>query len=445
MKKISKFVGDFDFLSNFFEVDVRFAGILYPSSEAAFQAQKCVEDGDKLQFTRLKPSQAKRLGRRVCMRSDWEDIKVNVMTRIVRAKFTQHEVLGNLLYRTGDAELIEGNTWNDTFWGVCDGIGENHLGKILMQIRDELKEAREKMLERRDYYIDALDISHRCPTLDRYCRNLTRLAAKGKLPKCYARDAEIEQIQIALCRHTKPNIMLTGDTGCGKTAIVEGLAQKLEAALYQRWVEADDCIPLSLLSPDLPMVYELSCGDILGGAKYRGDFEERLQKIIHELEKVKREVILFIDEAHLLTTLGEAEGAVSAANLLKPALARGEFNVIAATTDTEFKEYLATDKALVRRFTRIDVKPIPESYRGECALSILNDYSEAFGIPYATDVDKDFLIQIVLGPMSDRSFPCEFVDTIDQMFAEAKFREKPSLNKEDFQKAVCSRTGCLVI
>ena len=301
------------------------------------------------------------------------------------------------------------------------------------------------MYERLDRYIDALDISHRCPTLDKYCRNLTFLAAKGKLPKCYARDAEIEQIQIAMHRHTKPNIMLTGDTGCGKTAIVEGLAQELEHALYQRWIESDDCEPLLLLSPDLPMVYELSCGDILGGAKYRGDFEERLQNIIHELEKVKREVILFIDEAHLLTTLGEAEGAVSAANLLKPALARGEFNVIAATTDAEFREHLSKDKALVRRFTRVDIKPIQEIYRGECALSILNDYSEAFDIPYAKDVDKDFLIQIILGPMSDQSFPCEFIDTIDQMFAEAKFRKKTSLNREDFQKAVCYRTGCLVI
>lgn len=142
MKKIERFDGDFDFLSNFFPADVRFDGILYPSSEAAFQAQKCFKNDDKLQFTHLTPSQAKSLGRKIYLRPDWENIKVDMMTRIVRAKFTQHEVLGNLLYRTGESELIEGNTWNDTFWGVCNGIGENHLGKILMQIRDELKEAR---------------------------------------------------------------------------------------------------------------------------------------------------------------------------------------------------------------------------------------------------------------------------------------------------------------
>ena len=143
MRKIDRFDGDFDFLSNFFSADIRFDGILYPSSEAAFQAQKCFKNDDKLQFTHLTPGQAKRLGRKIYMRPDWEDIKVDVMTRIVRAKFTQHEVLGNLLYRTGDAELIEGNTWNDTFWGVCNGVGENHLGKILMQIRNEIKEVRE--------------------------------------------------------------------------------------------------------------------------------------------------------------------------------------------------------------------------------------------------------------------------------------------------------------
>ncbi len=301
------------------------------------------------------------------------------------------------------------------------------------------------MPERSDYYLDSLDLNHRCPMLSRYGRNLTLLAAEGKLPKCYARDAEIEKIQIALFRHTKPNIMLTGDTGCGKTSIVEGLAQKLEGILYKEYVKDDNRSPLSLLSPSLPMVYELSCGDILGGAKYRGDFEERLQKIIHELEELKRRVVLFIDEAHLLTTLGAAEGAVDAANLLKPALARGEFSVIAATTDLEFEEHLAKDKALVRRFTRIGIKPIHEEYLGDCAVSILNDYSAAFAISYSKDIDKNFLLQIIQGPMGDRSFPCEFVDAIDQMFAEAKYREKTELSKNDFQKAVCSRTGCLVI
>ena len=301
------------------------------------------------------------------------------------------------------------------------------------------------MLKRSRYYIDSFDLSRRCPTLSRYGRNLTLLAAKNRLPRCYARDVEIEKIQIALFRHTKPNIMLTGATGCGKTSIVEGLAQKLENTLYQNWVNESDCSPLSLLSPGLPVVYELSCDDILGGTKYRGEFEERLQKIIHELEELERKVVLFIDEAHLLTSLGESEGAVSAANLLKPALARGRFSVIAATTDTEFEKYLSTDKALVRRFTRIDVKPIPESYRGDCALSILNDYSEAFDIAYSEDVDKDFLLQIIQGPMYDRSFPCEFVDALDLMFAEAKYREKTELSKSDFQIAICSRTGRLVI
>jgi ribA/ribD-fused uncharacterized protein len=142
MRKVNRFSGDFDFLSNFFQADVQIDGILYPSSEAAFQAQKCFSNDDKIQFTRYTPNQAKHFGRKIYMRPDWEDIKVDVMTRVVRAKFTQHEILGNLLCRTGNAKLIDGNAQNDTFWGVCNGIGKNHLGKILMQIRNELKEER---------------------------------------------------------------------------------------------------------------------------------------------------------------------------------------------------------------------------------------------------------------------------------------------------------------
>lgn len=302
--------------------------------------------------------------------------------------------------------------------------------------------------ERMDRYIAELDSwSYRhFSVLNRYSRNLTLLAAKGELPMCYSRHKEIEDIQISLRRRTKPNILLVGASGCGKTAIVEGLAQTLEAKLYKSWEAGCGALTISMLAtPELPLILELSSGDLLAGAKYRGDFEERLEAVIQELRREKRRAILFIDEAHLLTSLGEAEGAVSAANLLKPALARGEITIITATTLDEFNEHLRTDKAFVRRFDRIDVKPIAEEYRPECAMSLVREYARSFGIALDKSINQEFLAQILEGPLSDELFPCAFVDLIDRMLAEAKYREKTELSKSDFQKAVCSRTGCLVI
>jgi len=138
--KIQEFRGEYFFLSNFFEVPVVYQGMTYGSNEAAFQAQKCMTEAEKMEFTLLRPSDSKKKGRRVQLRPDWEDVKVGIMEELVRAKFTQNEDLKQRLIETGDAVLEEGNNWNDTFWGVHlkNGQGQNHLGKILMQIRAEL-------------------------------------------------------------------------------------------------------------------------------------------------------------------------------------------------------------------------------------------------------------------------------------------------------------------
>lgn len=137
---ISCFRKEYSFLSNFWEVPVEYQGLVYGSNEAAFQAQKCQNREEMVSFTTLRPSDAKRKGRRVSLRPDWEQVKVGVMEDLVRAKFTQNEDLKQLLLATGDAILEEGNTWHDTFWGVDaqSRKGENHLGKILMKIRREL-------------------------------------------------------------------------------------------------------------------------------------------------------------------------------------------------------------------------------------------------------------------------------------------------------------------
>ena len=138
---IQEFRGEYFFLSNFYEAPVTYQGLTYGSNEAAFQAQKCLSEAERLEFTALRPSDSKRRGRKVQLRPDWEQVKLGIMEDIVRAKFTQNEDLRAMLLATGDAVLEEGNSWNDTFWGIIrkTGRGQNHLGRILMRVREELK------------------------------------------------------------------------------------------------------------------------------------------------------------------------------------------------------------------------------------------------------------------------------------------------------------------
>ncbi len=138
---ISEFRNSYAFLSNFFESPLIFDGIVYMNAEAAFRAQKCLTDEEKQEFSYLTPVKAKRKGKQVSLRADWDEVKLELMEEIIRAKFTDNGALRSMLLATGDAKLEEGNTWNDTFWGIDikTGAGENHLGKILMKIREELR------------------------------------------------------------------------------------------------------------------------------------------------------------------------------------------------------------------------------------------------------------------------------------------------------------------
>lgn len=137
MKTIEKFEGKYHFLSNFHNAKIIYEGITYDNNEAAFQAQKDLSR--KLEFTNIPPNQAKKLGRRVNLRKDWEQVKIPIMEEIVYAKFTQNAELLQKLLDTGDAKLVEGNWWNDKFWGICNGEGRNELGKILENLRELLK------------------------------------------------------------------------------------------------------------------------------------------------------------------------------------------------------------------------------------------------------------------------------------------------------------------
>lgn len=137
---IDRFVGEYAFLSNFFEFPVYYSGILYQNSEAAFQAQKTLDPKERKNFSTLNPSEAKKKGRHVALRDDWEYVKNDIMFDVVLSKFVTNPVLKKMLLDTGNEELVEGNTWNDTYWGVCNGEGQNRLGKILMKVRSLLKE-----------------------------------------------------------------------------------------------------------------------------------------------------------------------------------------------------------------------------------------------------------------------------------------------------------------
>lgn len=139
-ERIDKFDGEFHFLSNFHVSYFLYEGIVWPTAEHAYQAAKTLDENQRMNILEMNtPGATKKYGRTVTLRPDWDDVKLEIMEEIVRAKFEQNSVLQTMLLYTEDLEIIEGNTWGDTFWGVCNGVGENHLGKILMRIRDDLQ------------------------------------------------------------------------------------------------------------------------------------------------------------------------------------------------------------------------------------------------------------------------------------------------------------------
>lgn len=138
MRKINRFVGRYEFLSNFYPTTITYNGLVFSSAEAAFQAQKCTDLRVQMQFQAMSPRQAKALGRKITLRPDWEEVKLDIMHEILQAKFSQNNNLAVRLLETYPAYLEEGNTWGDTFWGVCNGVGQNQLGCLLMKVRSEL-------------------------------------------------------------------------------------------------------------------------------------------------------------------------------------------------------------------------------------------------------------------------------------------------------------------
>ncbi|MDY4625629.1 MAG: ATP-dependent chaperone ClpB [Prevotella sp.] len=251
--------------------------------------------------------------------------------------------------------------------------------------------------------------------LDKYATNLVEKARAGKLDPVIGRDEEIRRVLQILSRRTKNNPILIGEPGTGKTAIVEGLAERI--------VRGD--VPENLKNKQL---YSLDMGALVAGAKYKGEFEERLKSVIKEVTKANGEIILFIDEIHTLVGAGGGEGAMDAANILKPALARGELRAIGATTLNEYQKYFEKDKALERRFQTVMVNEPDEVD----AISILRGLKERYENHHKVRITDDACIAAVKLSeryISDRFLPDKAIDLMDE--AAAKLRmERDSVPEE---------------
>ncbi len=252
-------------------------------------------------------------------------------------------------------------------------------------------------------------------SLNKYAKNLNQLARDGKLDPVIGRDEEIRRILQILSRRTKNNPMLVGEPGTGKTAIAEGLAHRI----------VDGDVPENLKSKE---IYSLDMGALIAGAKYKGEFEERLKAVIKEVTSSEGDIVLFIDEIHTLVGAGGGQGAMDAANILKPALARGELRAIGATTLDEYQKYFEKDKALERRFQKVIVDE-PDT---ESAISILRGIKEKYETHHKVRIKDEAIIAAVeLSEryITNRFLPDKAIDLMDE--AASKLRMEINSKPEE--------------
>ena len=359
--------------------------------------------------------------------------KLNVNTTILSNKI--EDILGRYPKVSGDSGQFLSKDANQTLMRAQNYLKEfkdefvsiEHLLLAILAGSDEVaKLLKELGANERDMKLAINDLrkgSHvtdqsaeaKYNALDKYANNLNRSAQSGKLDPVIGRDEEIRRVLHILSRRTKNNPILVGEPGVGKTAIAEGIAHRI--------VNGD--IPENLKSK---VIYALDMGALIAGAKYKGEFEERLKAVINEVIEASGQIILFIDEIHTLVGAGASEGAMDAANILKPALARGELRAVGATTLNEYQKYFEKDKALERRFQKV----IIDEPTVEDAISILRGLKEKYETHHKVRIKDEAIISSVelsQRYITDRFLPDKAIDLIDE--AAAKLRlEMDSLPEE---------------
>ena len=280
--------------------------------------------------------------------------------------------------------------------------GKNQVASLLKDAGINEKELKKAIIELRGgNKVTSQSAEAQYNSLNKYAKNLNELAQQGKLDPVIGRDEEIRRVLQILSRRTKNNPILIGEPGVGKTAIAEGLARRI--------VSGD--VPENLKSKK---IFSLDMGSLIAGAKYKGEFEERLKAVIKEVIAANGEIVLFIDEIHTLVGAGGGgEGAMDAANILKPALARGELRAIGATTLAEYQRYIEKDKALERRFQKVYVEE-PDT---ESAISILRGLKERYEVHHKVRIKDEAIIAAVelsQRYISDRFLPDKAIDLMDE-------------------------------
>src|ERR1700716_3139854 len=294
--------------------------------------------------------------------------------------------------------------------------GEGVAAQVLVRLGADLNRVRQQVIQLLHGYQGKEPAAAGGPTeaapstslvLDQFGRNLTQAAREGKLDPVIGREKEIERVMQVLSRRTKNNPVLVGEPGVGKTAIVEGLAQKIVA----------NDVPETLRNKQL---YTLDLGALVAGSRYRGDFEERLKKVLKEI-RTRGDIILFIDELHTLVGAGAAEGAIDAASILKPMLARGELQTIGATTLDEYRKHLEKDAALERRFQPIKVEEPTVAQ----TIEILKGLRERYEAHHRVSITDQAIVaaaNLADRYISDRHLPDKAIDLIDEAGSRLRIR-----------------------